>query len=283
LIARSRAAPNERRLRKLLAFHGFHARGRPLARSIAAFQEASHLRASGRLSAETLELLNARRCSHPQRALPTQEEIDRFQASSFSPARIPAARNEQVEPEVYVDTQVASDHEYDLIRARWSRRSLHYCLLGAAPGALQSVAWQAVRRALSTWTKAGVVSLAERTEPDLAELRVLWTPGPALDPSSQDPFYGPGGYVAVGYYPFPQFGELAGDLHFDTSETWTTTAADGGLDLETVALHELGHCLGLGHCRDPESIMWPVYKTLQHEITSADQRELERQYRGAPS
>ncbi len=269
---------SQRRLRALLAFNGYSVKGRALSEAVAAFQEANHLTTSGRLNDETRSLLNAQRCSHPDRALAPEVELARFNASQFTAARIPSALDQQVPPEIYVDTDIGPNHEYELIRARWSRRSLGYCLIGAAPGTLQSVAWAAVRRALATWARAGVMSLVERNDPTLAELRVLWTPGPALDPTSRDPFYGPGGYVAVGYYPFPQFGELAGDLHFDVSEAWT----DGGLDIETVALHEIGHCLGLGHCRNTASIMWPAYKRSQRQITPEDQAELVRQYHDSP-
>lgn len=270
-----------RRLRALLAFNGYPAKGRTLTEAVAAFQEANRLTPSGRLSDETRALLNAQRCSHPDRARAPEVELARFSASRFTPARIPSTLDKQVQPEIYVDTNVGPSHLYELIRARWSRRSLSFCLVGAAPGNLQPVAWAAVRRALSTWSLGGVVSFTERNDPGLAEIRILWTPGPALDPNSRDPFYGPGGYAAVGYYPMPQFGELAGDLHFDTSKVWTLTPEDGGLDVETVTLHEVGHCLGLGHCRNPASIMWPTYKRAQHQLTPEDEAELARQYEGA--
>lgn len=48
--------------------------------------------------------------------------------------------------------------------------------------------------------------------------------------------------------------EFAGNIHMDADENWLTGLADGttyasmgGIDLETIFLHELGHSLGLGH------------------------------------
>jgi len=48
--------------------------------------------------------------------------------------------------------------------------------------------------------------------------------------------------------------EFAGNIHMDGDENWltgladgTTYASQGGIDLETIFLHELGHSLGLGH------------------------------------
>ena len=47
---------------------------------------------------------------------------------------------------------------------------------------------------------------------------------------------------------------FAGNIHLDAAENWLTGLADGttygsvgGIDLETILLHELGHSLGLGH------------------------------------
>lgn len=57
---------------------------------------------------------------------------------------------------------------------------------------------------------------------------------------------------------FGNGGTIAGDMHFDVARTWVDNAADvsgnGQYDFYTVALHELGHSLGLGHS-DPGTVM----------------------------
>ena len=71
------------------------------------------------------------------------------------------------------------------------------------------------------------------------------------------PFDGQGGALAHTFYPSPPNPEpLAGDLHFDEDETWRISAAT---DLLSVALHELGHALGLGHSDLPGAVMYPYY------------------------
>ncbi|KAK9991775.1 hypothetical protein SO802_026760 [Lithocarpus litseifolius] len=40
-------------------------------------------------------------------------------------------------------------------------------------------------------------------------------------------------------------------------EQWSVGAAPSAFDLETAALHEIGHLLGLEHSKVQESIMWP--------------------------
>uniref|UniRef100_A0A914ZEM2 Peptidase metallopeptidase domain-containing protein n=2 Tax=Parascaris univalens TaxID=6257 RepID=A0A914ZEM2_PARUN len=72
-----------------------------------------------------------------------------------------------------------------------------------------------------------------------------------------EPFDGKGQILAHAF--FPRFG---GDVHFDEEELWSPSKSVGhGIDLYAVAVHEIGHSLGLKHSQNHEAIMAPFYQT----------------------
>lgn len=70
---------------------------------------------------------------------------------------------------------------------------------------------------------------------------------------------GPGGTLAHGYYPPANGVSAAGDIHFDTQDTWKIGFGGGGFDIFQVAAHEIGHAIGLNHTAVPNSLMNPNY------------------------
>jgi Matrixin len=72
-------------------------------------------------------------------------------------------------------------------------------------------------------------------------------------------FDGVNGTLAHGFFPPGNGFTAAGDMHFDTSETWKVGFGGPGFSIFQVAAHEIGHAIGLGHTAVPSSLMNPFY------------------------
>ena len=112
-----------------------------------------------------------------------------------------------------------------------------------------------VMRALEHWLQTVDVSASVTEEPLLDHsLEIGWYTGSHDDGFAFD---GPGGVLAHAFYPDAEGpAPLAGDVHFDDAELWQMGT---GIDLYSVALHELGHALGLAHSANPSAVMYAYY------------------------
>ncbi len=112
-----------------------------------------------------------------------------------------------------------------------------------------------ILRAFSEWAKYAKLTFSPVDDKNGGKtLAVLFASG---DHGDGYPFDGPNGMLAHTFYPFPFNREpIAGDMHFDDDENWKIGAS---VDLFSIALHEAGHALGLGHSDKPGDVMYPYY------------------------
>lgn len=143
----------------------------------------------------------------------------------------------------------------------WSSHDLTYKFVNGTadlPGVIER---DIVRQAFDVWASVTPLTFTEVTGSADAVFLISWEIG---DHGCGSPFDGPGHVLAHAFFPPPvnQHPGIAGDLHFDDQEVWSTTHGgngDGSIDLLSVAIHELGHALGLRHTNVPEAIMYPTY------------------------
>ncbi len=142
---------------------------------------------------------------------------------------------------------------------------LGYFLGPLASGLPRAAVQEEISRALAEWSRHVDVGFVPVGRPDLPRtLGFLFGSRGHGDPY---PFDGRGRVLAHTFYPSPPNPEtIAGDLHFDDDEQW---GIGSGIDVYSVALHELGHALGLGHSDHPGAVMYPYYARAA-ELTSED-------------
>ncbi len=124
-----------------------------------------------------------------------------------------------------------------------------------------------IQKALNEWSRYVKVTFVPGGWPHARRnLNFLFATG---DHGDSYPFDGPGRVLAHTFYPAPPNPEpFAGDVHFDEDETWRVGAR---VDLFSIALHELGHALGLGHSDNPNDVMYPYY----HMVSGLSEGDVE--------
>ncbi|XP_026170985.1 matrix metallopeptidase-21 isoform X2 [Mastacembelus armatus] len=139
----------------------------------------------------------------------------------------------------------------------FSMRVLKWRLIGEGYSSQLSIEEQRsiLRLAFRMWSEVSPLEFVEDTHSPLEDVDIRLGFGTGRHLGCNQRFDGTGQEFAHAWF--------LGDVHFDDDEHFTTPSAGSGISLLKVAVHEIGHVLGLPHIYRPGSIMQPSY--LPHE------------------
>ncbi|XP_036382065.1 matrix metalloproteinase-21-like [Megalops cyprinoides] len=136
-------------------------------------------------------------------------------------------------------------------------------------------AWQqrrAIALAFRRWSEVAPLSFQEDSSSPGNEIDIRLGFGTGRHLGCPWLFDGPGGELAHTAQP--------GEIHLDDDEPFSVSPSDHGVNLLQVALHEIGHVLGLPHLSSPDSVMNPLYPTTggSMELDWQDRRAIQELY-----
>ncbi|XP_057808292.1 metalloendoproteinase 4-MMP-like [Salvia miltiorrhiza] len=171
-------------------------------------------------------------------------------------------------PDVAGKLHGAESYAYFAGRPRWGRKApmrLTYAFSAANPIHASSLSEEEVRaafrRSFARWAAVIPAAFAESADYESADIKIGFYSGEHGDGEAFD---GVLGVLAHAFSP------ESGRFHLDAAETWAVDfgreGAAAAVDLESVATHEIGHLLGLGHTAVKEAVMYPSLRPRERKV-----------------
>jgi hypothetical protein len=208
--------------------------------ALASYQSFHGLSASGVFDEQTREMMTRSRCALPDRAV--------------------------VSPLAFSTT------------CSWIRTELTFAFDTGTADVAGDDERTAVRNAFVTWSAAAPLAFREVLTTENPDILIRWGNARCGDADMT------GGVLAHSDYP-PGCGfygnGLPRPLHFDDQEhAWSLGAVANSYDVETIALHEVGHILGLQHSSVNGAVMFPTVSSnsTTRVLTSDDLEGIRRLY-----
>ncbi|XP_038889498.1 metalloendoproteinase 2-MMP [Benincasa hispida] len=165
-------------------------------------------------------------------------------------------------------------------RPTWPSHRRHLTYAFAPENPLSDEVKGVFARAFARWAAVTPLTFSPVESFRTADIRIGFYAG---DHGDGEPFDGVLGTLAHAFSP------PSGHFHLDGDESWVVSgdlrsAPMAAIDLESVAVHEIGHLLGLGHSSVEESIMFPTItsRTRKVDLAADDINGIQELYGGNP-
>lgn len=157
------------------------------------------------------------------------------------------------------------------VGAKWETNPLRFRIFNATPDLSTDRQQVILRESFTRWAEVCALRFEEVLGNQTSELSVAFHRGSHGDGEPFDDAGGPdGNTLAHAFFPPPVGGTWAGSLHFDEFEAWKDQPGGAGIRLYNVALHEIGHLLGLAHSQDTNAIMYAYYGEDRNDLWADD-------------
>ena len=163
--------------------------------------------------------------------------------------------------------------EYSVWGTKWGITNLTYAVAEGAREMTIAQTEAGLREAFDAWAAVTPLTFRQVSIGDRPNILIRFVTG---DHQDGNPFDGPSGVLAHAYMP------IHGGMHFDEAEVWTLNTS-GGIHFVTVAMHEIGHLLGLLHSTVQDALMAPYYRGPAPRLHSDDVAGIQYLYGAKPA
>ncbi|KAL6562592.1 hypothetical protein OROGR_003599 [Orobanche gracilis] len=227
-----------------------------------------NLNVTGEIDAPTLKHIVLPRCGNPDIVNGTST-----MRRSGNPSNTHAANS---------TIRTVAHYSFFPNRPRWPPGSTQLTYAFLSENQISEGVRSVFSRAFERWSEVTPLTFSETESSSRADIRIGFFSG---DHGDGEPFDGVLGTLAHAFSP------PAGMLHLDGDENWVidgdflSSSVVSAVDLESVAVHEIGHLLGLGHSSVEEAIMYPSISsdTRKVELANDDVTGIQELYGSNPN
>ncbi len=166
---------------------------------------------------------------------------------------------------------------------KYSQTNLTYAFINGTPDLPAQREREIVREAFEAWAAVTPLRFSEVEPNGSPDFPVSWERRNHGDASPfDDGGTIQGNTLAHAFYPPPCGGRFSGAMHFDEFENWTDQAQPNSIRLLNVAIHEIGHLLGLSHSNNRQAIMFAFYDDDMDSLRQDDIDGIQELYGSPP-